>query len=148
MPTYRGRFRHFEESRGHLYLMEGIDDLDTLLFDVYEMATDFSGWFLKYEVDLHPIAAAFPEMFCDSDKYPYYLYSILGIVQEETDDDSFLVLHIPKKKAIRYNFKDGSFREFHDFAPFYTQVTSRFRRKIEDLEYSDAYQFIQSFACV
>ncbi|OMO52203.1 hypothetical protein COLO4_37366 [Corchorus olitorius] len=141
MPTFRGdsRFRHLEESRGHLYLMEVIDDSDTLVYDLYEMERDYSGWFLKYEVDFHPIAAAFPEMFCDSDIYPY-LYSILGIVQEECDDDSFLVLYIPDK-AIRYNFKDGSFTMLHDFAPF--------RNRFEgSLEYHYAHQFIESFACV
>ncbi|OMO52199.1 F-box protein [Corchorus olitorius] len=139
MPTFRGdsRFRHYGESGGHFYLMEVIPDSDTLVYDLYEMERDYSGWFLKYKVDFHPIAAAVPEMFCDSDIYPY-LYSILGIVQEESDDDSFLVLYVPDK-AIRYNFKDGSFTMLHDFGP-----------RVGDVDYFDAcdLQFIESFASV
>ncbi|OMO52211.1 hypothetical protein COLO4_37350 [Corchorus olitorius] len=161
MPTFRGdlRYRHFEESGGHLYLME-VSDSDTSLYDVYEMARDMSGWFLKYKVDFHPIAAVFPEMLYGSDDIYRYTYTILGVIQEKTDDDSFLVLHIPNKKAIWYNFKDASFTMFHDFASLYTQVVSGVgrdigrvflfldQRKIGSLEYCDTYQFIESFACV
>ncbi|OMO52209.1 hypothetical protein COLO4_37348 [Corchorus olitorius] len=142
MPTFLedSRYRHFEESGGHLYLMEVIDDSDTLLYDVYEMERDYSGWFLKYKVDLHPIAAAFPDemIWGTGNVHPY---TILGIVEEETNDDSFLVLQIPNKKAIRYNFKDGSFRMVHDFGPLHT-------RFVDSLDYYDAHKFIESFACV
>ncbi|KAE9465056.1 hypothetical protein C3L33_03057, partial [Rhododendron williamsianum] len=44
-------FRYYGESRGHLHLVE-IYDARTQ-FCVYEMEADYSGWFVKYSVDLH-----------------------------------------------------------------------------------------------
>ncbi|OMO52191.1 hypothetical protein COLO4_37367 [Corchorus olitorius] len=141
MPTFSGHIfhaSHLEESGGHLYLME-CTDWDTLLYDVYQMERNYSGWFLKYKVDFHPIAAAFPEMYSDiaGDILPPYSYTIYGIIvqEEETDDDSFLVLHITNK-AIRYNFKDGSFTILSDFGPRGGEY------------FGGAYKFIESFASV
>ncbi|TXG70561.1 hypothetical protein EZV62_005496 [Acer yangbiense] len=64
----------------------------TALFIVYEMERDNSRWMVKYRVDLLSGAAAFPEM-----------------VRSHP-------LDIPNK-AIRYNFKDKSFKKVHEFAP-------------------------------
>ncbi|PON92423.1 F-box domain containing protein [Trema orientale] len=53
--------RYFGESHGHLnminfYLPRRIE------FDVYEIESDCSGWFMKYRVDLFGVLGAFPEM--------------------------------------------------------------------------------------
>ncbi|KAK6250403.1 hypothetical protein SCA6_004408 [Theobroma cacao] len=139
-------YRYFGQSGGHLHLIE-VYGSDTLQFDVYEMERDYSGWFVKYQVDLNPIAAAFPEMargYVDPVDLHSYAFSILSVVQQESDEDSFLVLHL-SNKAIRYNFKDGSFSKLHDFAPLRTRVGGD-----GSLEFDcyDAYQFTESFACV
>ncbi|XWS47701.1 hypothetical protein CRYUN_Cryun13aG0006700 [Craigia yunnanensis] len=113
MPSVNGDvrlYRYFGESGGHLHLIE-IYGSDNLLFDVYEMERDYSGWLVKYQVDLNPIAAAFPKMargYVDPIDLHSYAFSILYVVHEETDEDSFLVLHLPNK-AVRYNFMDSSF---------------------------------------
>ncbi|XVF11233.1 hypothetical protein REPUB_Repub08aG0008700 [Reevesia pubescens] len=139
-------YRYFGESGGHLHLIE-VYGSNTLQFDVYEMERDYSGWFVKYKVDLNPIAAAFPEMargYVDPIDLHSYAFSILCVVHEEADEDSFLVLHLPNK-AIRYNFKDSSFRKLHDFAPLRSRPGAHSSLEFECF---DAYQFIESFACV
>ncbi|XWS60128.1 hypothetical protein CRYUN_Cryun07bG0007800 [Craigia yunnanensis] len=149
MPSVTGDgplYRYFGESGGHLHLIE-VYGSDNLQFDVYEMERDYSGWLVRYQVDLNPIAAAFPEMardYVDRIDLHSYAFSILCVVHEETDEDSFLVLHLPNK-AVRYNFKDSSFGELHDFAPLRTKVG-----RYSSLEFKcfDAFQFIESFACV
>ncbi|KAK8323315.1 hypothetical protein V6Z11_A12G230200 [Gossypium hirsutum] len=141
-------YRYFRESGDHLHLVE-VYGSDNLQFDVYEMEKDHSGWFVKYQVDLNPVAAAFPEMvrgYADPIDLHSYAFSILCVVHEETDEDSFMVLHLPNK-ARRYNFKDNSFRKLHDFAPLRSRVGVGGDSSLE-FEYFDAYQFIESFACV
>ncbi|TXG70567.1 hypothetical protein EZV62_005502 [Acer yangbiense] len=125
---FRRRFRYFGESRDHLHLIE-IYGPCTALFNVYEMERDYSGWMIKYRVDLLSIAAAFPEM-VRSYRDPlmeylcYYGFSILSIVREEEDEDSYLVVHIPNK-AIRYNFKDKSFGRFMNLLRLVSKLKSR-----------------------
>ncbi|XP_031281986.1 F-box protein At5g07610-like isoform X1 [Pistacia vera] len=122
MPCIRDRsserrFMYFGESRGHLHLIE-IYSLRDVIFDVYEMERDYSGWVMKYHVDLREVAIAFPEMvrsYIGLGNY-YEKYSILCVVREEKDEDSYMVIHVPKK-AIRYNFKDRTFKKLHDFEP-------------------------------
>ncbi|XVF49412.1 hypothetical protein PTKIN_Ptkin04bG0009800 [Pterospermum kingtungense] len=142
-------YRYFGESGGHLHLIE-VHGSDNLEFDVYEMEKDYSGWFVKYKVDLNPIAAAFPEMargYVDPIDLHFYAFSILCVVHGETDEDSFMVLHLPNK-AIRYNFKDSSFTKLHDFAPIRTRAGGNNNNNSLEFEYSETYQFIESFACV
>ncbi|KAL6220593.1 hypothetical protein ACLB2K_008349 [Fragaria x ananassa] len=55
----RLRQRYFGESARHLYLIETYQHCNTQ-FDVMEMERDYSGWFVKYHVDLNPLVAAFP----------------------------------------------------------------------------------------
>ncbi|KAL5745898.1 hypothetical protein ACOSP7_027044 [Xanthoceras sorbifolium] len=143
---YSRRFRYFGESRGHLHLIE-IYGPCTALFDVYEMERDYSGWMVKYRVDLLTVAAAFPEMarsYLDPLDFHYYGFSILSIVREEDDNNSYLVVHLPNK-AIRYNFKDKSFKKLHEFAPIGTDI-----EEAATLEYRCfyAFQYSESLAYV
>ncbi|KAK9928365.1 hypothetical protein M0R45_025503 [Rubus argutus] len=49
--------RYFGEAGGRLYLIESYTHYDTQC-EVMEMGKDYSGWFLKYHVDLNPVIAA------------------------------------------------------------------------------------------
>ncbi|KAJ0099785.1 hypothetical protein Patl1_20714 [Pistacia atlantica] len=112
-------------SRSHLLLIE-IYSPSNSLFKI-EKRVDCSRWFVKYQVDLHPVVAAFPEMVRNyryQRKLHYYLFSTLCVVREENDEDSYLVLHLPTK-VIRYNFKDNSFRKIHDFTPSDSEFQGR-----------------------
>uniref|UniRef100_A0A2N9GCW1 Uncharacterized protein n=1 Tax=Fagus sylvatica TaxID=28930 RepID=A0A2N9GCW1_FAGSY len=109
LPVSRGnrRFRYFGESGGHLHLVEIYGPRATK-FNVFEMESDYSKWFVKYEVDLDGIVATFPEMvrdYIDTCDSCYYAFVIVFIVRSENEEDSKLLLHIPGK-IISYNLMD------------------------------------------
>ncbi|XP_057477011.1 F-box protein At5g07610-like isoform X2 [Actinidia eriantha] len=109
------QFRYYGESRGHLHLVEIYGP--TTQFVVHEMERDYSGWFVKYHVDLHEVGLAFPDMLrrlswdltCCS-------FAILSLIRREEDVGSFLVLHVPGK-ILRYNLADKNFKELRDVGP-------------------------------
>lgn len=110
------RSRYFGESEDHLHVTEVCQYATSLT--VYEMKSDYSGWFVKYRIDLDPIAKVFPEMTkhmsLSYDKTDYAVAVLSLIRRENFREDSFLVLEIPGK-AIRYNLVDGSFKLIWDF---------------------------------
>ncbi|KAL2232795.1 F-box protein At5g07610-like [Sesamum indicum] len=107
---------HLGQSGGHLHLV----DIETNItrdssIDIYELQNDYSGWFLRYRVNLGTIGSEFPEMvryigvheFLDVEGNQrsgigrYYIYSVLNVVRE--GDDLFeIVLSIPNK-IVCYN---------------------------------------------
>lgn len=111
------RSLYFGESEDHLHVIE-VRPCDTSL-NVYEMKSDYSEWFVKYQVELDPISKAFPEMtkhkhiFRDKSDYKVAVFSLIR--RENFQEDSFLVLEIPGK-AIRYNLVDKSFKVIRDFS--------------------------------
>ncbi|KAK1362994.1 F-box domain-containing protein [Heracleum sosnowskyi] len=86
-------------------------------FSVYEMKSDYSEWFVKYQIDLVPISIAFPEM-KDCSFFPFescYNAAVASIIRRENfKEDSFLVLVLPGK-IIHYNLIDKSFKVIWDF---------------------------------
>lgn len=109
VATYLG------ESEGHWHLVEVYSD-STCLFNVYEMALDYSGWFVKYQVDLSAISYVFTEIITN-DRYGY-TFNILSLVRRGKEEDgSFLVLEIPGGKIVRYNFADKSVVKLWEFDP-------------------------------
>ena len=112
-----GRLQYFGESRNHLHLIK-IYGPCTTQFNIYEMESNYSSWFVKYHVNLDAIPTAFPEMIrshLDPSDWRYYLFSILSVVREANDEESYMVLHIPGK-VIHYNLKDGNFKRICDLA--------------------------------
>ncbi|OMO52212.1 hypothetical protein COLO4_37351 [Corchorus olitorius] len=103
---------YFGASRNNLQLIEIYGPLTTQ-FNIYELQNDYSSWFVKYHVDLEAISAAFPGMMIRNPSG--YVFSILSVVREAVDEESYLVLHIPGM-AIHYNLKYGIFRKICDFA--------------------------------
>ncbi|TYG60248.1 hypothetical protein ES288_D07G053000v1 [Gossypium darwinii] len=109
------RVLYFGESRNHLHLIE-IYRPPTSRFSVYEVESDYSGWFVKYNINLDPLIVAYPGMvrtYWDPSDLNYYAFSIFYIVREANDEESYMLLHIPEK-AIRYSLKDGSFKKICD----------------------------------
>ncbi|KAK9181427.1 hypothetical protein WN944_024564 [Citrus x changshan-huyou] len=109
----------FGESREHLHIVVN-NDRCRKKFNVYEMKRDYSGWFVKYHVNLDALINAFPEIDASLDDFQqpsaYHEYSILGIIREANDEQSYMVLHI-RGKAIRYNLNDKTFTKICDFDP-------------------------------
>ncbi|KAL5555058.1 hypothetical protein UlMin_037294 [Ulmus minor] len=123
--------RYFDESRGHLHLINQTWNLTTLELDVYEMEMDYSGWFVKFRID----CSGFPEVIPSNPlAYCRYFFCILCIVRGDVDEESYAVIKIPGK-VIRYNFQTKAFHKLCDM---------EFR---DDGGYS-AYQYIESLALV
>ncbi|KAJ0098326.1 hypothetical protein Patl1_20705 [Pistacia atlantica] len=58
--TFLRKCYYFGECRGHLHLIEVYNPCT--IFNVYEMRRDYSGWFVKYHVDLGEVVNAYREM--------------------------------------------------------------------------------------
>ncbi|KAF7811480.1 F-box protein [Senna tora] len=79
------RIEYFGESRDHLHLVE-IYGHRTLEFNVYEMKRDYSGWFVKYHVDLNTVSIAFPEIIREDlprNRWNYCTFSILSVIRSK-----------------------------------------------------------------
>ncbi|KAJ0907842.1 hypothetical protein HanRHA438_Chr07g0303711 [Helianthus annuus] len=90
MKSFEFMTMYFGESRGHLHLTLLIDSDETSShLNVYEMLGDHSGWFVKYQLQLHEICGAFPEMTCSS-----YDFDVVDVVRGVKEEDTFIVLRI------------------------------------------------------
>ncbi|KAK1362966.1 putative F-box domain-containing protein [Heracleum sosnowskyi] len=109
------RSLYFGESQGHLHFIEACPHATSL--GVYEMKSDYSGWFLKYQIDLDPISKVFPEMTKNKaifhDKNDYAVLSLIR--RENFREDSFLILEI-RGKVISYNLVNRSIKMIRDFS--------------------------------
>nr|XP_043616144.1 F-box protein At5g07610-like [Erigeron canadensis] len=110
MPLY------FGESRGHLHLVENAPGDKSLHLNVYEMLSDHSGWFVKYQVDFHELPTTYPEMIQNQENPSsphYYKFEVFDVVRGEKEQDSFMVVRIAGK-IIRYNITDKSFKQIYN----------------------------------
>ncbi|GJZ70237.1 hypothetical protein Tco_0633787 [Tanacetum coccineum] len=97
---------YFGESRGHLHLVETVDSQSHLHLNVYEMSSDDSEWFIKYQVELNELPIAYPNIIFS---HRYYLFEVLDVVRGEEEDDTFIVVKIAIK-IIRFNIFDKTFK--------------------------------------
>ncbi|KAL6989450.1 hypothetical protein U1Q18_015199 [Sarracenia purpurea var. burkii] len=138
-------FRYYGESRDHLHLVEFY--VPTTRFDVYEMERDYSGWSVKYRVDLGEVGAAFPDMM---QRFPwepmYYSFAILSVVRGEEEEGSFLVLHVPGK-VVRYSLVDKSFEELCDVAPEHCDSNGMIEDSLRYFWFH-AFQFIETLSSI
>ncbi|CAI9302294.1 unnamed protein product [Lactuca saligna] len=129
---------YFGESRGHLHLVlrKWADRGERhLQLNVYEMLNDYSGWFLKYRVELDELLNAYPQMIqtikvIGRDQDPsipqLYNYSVLDVVRGEEDDETFMAIFIPGK-IIKSNVYDKSFKQIFNLSPIiYKSQVHRF----------------------
>lgn len=136
MTWYDRSLLHPLVARGHFHALEIYGPAGSQL-DVYEMEDDYSGWFVKYHINLDPVAAAFPRMGqMLASRRQDEAYCVLSLVREEKDEESFLVLHVPGE-IIRFNLVDQSFSIIHDLG---VNETS--------LRYYGACHYIESYANV
>ncbi|KAK9291875.1 hypothetical protein L1049_019825 [Liquidambar formosana] len=108
--------RYFGASRDHLHVIL-ISGACAPQFLVYEMKRDYSGWFVKYKVDLRALKTLFSDMGgsnFDISKLRYRRLAILCLARGEIDDESFLVMRTPHE-AVRYSFKDKTSKKLCDF---------------------------------
>ncbi|XP_030546940.2 F-box protein At5g07610-like [Rhodamnia argentea] len=100
---------YFAESGGHLYLVEIYGSVTTA-FDVMEMARDYSGWFVKYHVNLEAVARDLARSLQRNvDTVAAYGFSVLHIVHRQVreSEECFMVLRIPSEFVL-YDLKTNT----------------------------------------
>ncbi|XP_047327016.1 F-box protein At5g07610-like [Impatiens glandulifera] len=110
------------ESNGHLYLVETY--MPKTWVKVYEMESDFSGWVMKYNINLFEVGKAFPLMLKRlPGRTSPFSFEILSLVWGEDHDRvsigegktaPFLVVTIPEK-MIRVNLEVEEDEEKNSF---------------------------------
>lgn len=101
---------YYGQSGGHLHLVELYNH--TTQFTVYELERDYSGWFVKYNVDIAAVGIAFPVMM-RSPSTGHIGCRVLDIVSGESDEESYMVIAVGRK-FIEYRVVDGSFSTICD----------------------------------
>ncbi|XP_017978599.1 PREDICTED: F-box protein At5g07610 [Theobroma cacao] len=99
------RVRYFGESGGLLFLIETYGPL-TAGIDVKEMKSDYSGWFVKYHLNLDTVAFHSPGIRIN------YTLAILHIAHQRVgdEDESFMVIHVPGD-FVSFKLKDNTLME-------------------------------------
>ncbi|XP_024029693.1 F-box protein At5g07610-like [Morus notabilis] len=122
---------YFGESRDHLHFVDHIHESGEVRLNVYEMERDYSGWFVKYRVDLSRVSTAFPELIPSSlfdqltSQMQYHLFSVLCVV-----------------RVLRYNFESTTLYNLRDTVPAGMETILH----MSLVGY--VHQYIESLACV
>ncbi|GER50815.1 F-box family protein [Striga asiatica] len=130
------------QSCGSLHFVEYVRAV--IRFEVYEMRSDYSEWFVKYRVNLSPVVPRNREMdfgYVNPLGWFNWNFSVLSIVRGEREEDSFLVLQTPSK-IIRYNLVCQTFENLYEFEEGVVVEGS--------LRYScvGGFEYIESLCCV
>ncbi|XP_022718766.1 F-box protein At5g07610-like [Durio zibethinus] len=139
--SYSESNRFLGESWGHLHLAVTYKPL-ALQFNIFEMAVDYSGWFLKYRVNLETVMNGFPEM----NSYPREeggnQISAACVIRSNKDEVSKVVVFV-NGKAISYDLNDGTFTSLCDLDP----CPKTYGSPSND-EVLDVYQYFETLSCV
>ncbi|OVA19259.1 Mitochondrial carrier protein [Macleaya cordata] len=138
--------QYFGECRGHMHLIESYDP-STTCFDILEMVTDYTGWIVKYRVDLKELTIAYPEMVRENinvnDEFLDHFDFTVLLVEEEEEKSSKLVLQIPDK-VVSYDLNTMSFKKIQELSPRSLHIEGLIRCRYHVF----AYQYIESLASV
>ncbi|KAL3650430.1 hypothetical protein CASFOL_006833 [Castilleja foliolosa] len=83
-------------------------------FNVYEMRTDYSEWFVKYRVEACNFVDAYRDNLKPKAWWRNYKFAIYTMVRGDKEEDSFLILKIDEK-ITKYNLIDGAFETIYEF---------------------------------
>ncbi|VFQ77527.1 unnamed protein product [Cuscuta campestris] len=145
------RVRYMQESSGHLHLID-VHGPRTAQFEIYEMERDYSGWAVKFRVDIESVMKAFPESINkdlrESDPF-YYRFLTTAVIRgggvggdaAAEEEDSFLVFSVPGK-VIRYGLA-GERKRFSVIREFGSDGFGQCGRM---LGWFDCFHFIESFS--
>ncbi|KAK9265435.1 hypothetical protein L1049_012379 [Liquidambar formosana] len=137
MPPFHEGFdfdynvRYFGESRGHLHLIV-TDEPFIMEFDILELKTDYSGWFIRYHVILDAVTRTFPEMTWVFNRI-FEGPSVLCVNLAAKEEESILVLFV-SGIAISFNLNNKTSEEICFLLPCYKIAL--------DYEWVDAFQYI------
>ncbi|KAM5581904.1 hypothetical protein ABKV19_010904 [Rosa sericea] len=134
--------RYFRESCDghHLHLIDLFYPCLTK-FEVLEMGRDYSGWFVKYHVDLDPLCASFL-LFV----YGQFVVLFLHRDENEEEESSSLLLHTPGK-LISYNLESKTFKSV-ELTPKAGVDDSLLRVDAAYYPKASNYPYMETLACV
>ncbi|XP_022744112.1 F-box protein At5g07610-like [Durio zibethinus] len=132
--------RYFGESRGHLHL--GVTYMPLRLkFNVFEMAADYSHWFLKYSLNLDDAMKAFPDFGLPALDI-YYGFRILSVIRSEGEVSKVVIL--VDCKAICYELKGGILLNLYELK----QCPETLNRCPLNYIGVQVYQYFETLSCV
>ncbi|MED6113005.1 hypothetical protein PIB30_067027, partial [Stylosanthes scabra] len=107
LPSHQLEVVYFGGCGGNLHLIVGKID-ENLRYDIWELKEDYSGWIVRYYIDLRSIKS-----------YGHGHVDVSCVVRqppkEDEDEESMLaILVVDMKKFVAYNLKDHSSRIFHE----------------------------------
>ncbi|KAL3643190.1 hypothetical protein CASFOL_014005 [Castilleja foliolosa] len=126
--TMMRRSWYLERSGGYLHLLDIEMNITRASYiGIYELLEDYSGWVLRFRVDLSVMESTFPRMVQYVDACPflegsdergrvggYYTYWLLGLVRMGGEDDENvgfeLILSMPNR-IMCYNVRSGDCKE-------------------------------------
>ncbi|XP_060193033.1 F-box protein At5g07610-like [Lycium barbarum] len=133
------RVAYYGESCGYLHLVQVYSRQKLTFYNIYEMKSDGTEWFLEFKVNVEDVVNAFPHMirqYLDPKDWHYLAMVVLCVVRGEKEEDAFMVLHIPKM-VIHYNLRDYTFYKLCEFGNTSTQDDNcQFEEEDEDYEAS------------
>ncbi|CAN4086442.1 unnamed protein product [Withania somnifera] len=137
---------YFGESGGHLHLIE-IHKPQDIEFNVLELKSDYSSWFVKFRVNLEFLTNLYPVMVNQElnppEDYAFpYAFSTLCFLADE-EDRARLLISLPGK-IVLYDMHNGIVKELADVKP------DSFRNFIGGARYDcfDAYTHVETLAFV
>lgn len=132
--------RYFAESRGHLHL--GVTYMPLCLkFNVFEMAADYSHWFLKYCLSLDDTMKIFPDLRLSSIEN-YYGFRVLSVIRSESEELKVVIL--VDCKVICYELKNGVLLNIYDLK----QCPNTLNRCPLNYIGIQVYQYFETLSCV
>ncbi|XWS58599.1 hypothetical protein CRYUN_Cryun08bG0048400 [Craigia yunnanensis] len=103
------------ESWGHLLLTVTYMPF-CLQFNIFEMAADYSDWFLKYRVNLETVMKGLPEINLSPEEEGGNQISVLCVIRSDKEEVSKVVIFV-YGKAISYDLNDGALTRLCDIEP-------------------------------
>ncbi|KAH7541896.1 F-box protein At5g07610 [Ziziphus jujuba] len=129
----------FGEYGDHLHLLE-IYNPPSTYFNVYEMQTDYSGWFVKFRVDVAQVAERC--ILAVQDLYRFLLSNLICVVCSEVDEQSYMVMHLPDA-IVKYYLKTNSLMKLCDIDDHYGG-----ENVVVYKSWTSTYQYTESCLCV
>ncbi|XP_026396462.1 F-box protein At5g07610-like [Papaver somniferum] len=112
---YSKHILYFGECKGHVHLMLMVKG-DIPRFDIWEMRMEYSGWNVKYCVDLSPLTTVYPSILLERAQF-FGRFALDILLIEEGEDSSRLILWIPENKMISFDLDNKNFKEMYDVNP-------------------------------
>ncbi|XP_009780933.1 F-box protein At5g07610-like [Nicotiana sylvestris] len=138
--------RYFGQSGGHLHLIE-VQGFSSMSFEVLELESDYSRWFVKYRVDLSALHTAYPLMLSeelDLLDVNRRTCNIVSVIVDDKEQTSRFLVSMPEV-IIEYDARRMTIKEVADLG------TAKIPVMWEDVsvfEWYDTHQYVETMACV